>query len=168
LRFIEPYVRELGADTVDLGGGYGVLSSDFEETERAFQMFGAFAKEHRLTLIFEFGKVAAIRAGVLVTRVTSVKERGEGQVAFVDASSFNLGTWERRPLWLTDAAGEAELPTRIQGATCYEHDVFAQGSELPPLKAGDKLVFSLFGAYATSIGASLHGLPAPREAFFGD
>jgi diaminopimelate decarboxylase len=163
---LEPRVRALGASHVNLGGGYGVLSNDWDELSAAFRLLGSFAKRLRLSLTFEFGKVAMARSGALVATVIGSKPRGRGQVLVIDASSYNLGTWESHALMQRRLPGRKRVPTTIIGQTCYEEDIFLARRMCPRFKVGEKLAFTTFGAYATSIGASLHGMPPPRERFF--
>lgn len=167
LRVVEGYVRRYDASVVDMGGGFGVLSNDPGALTEAFAHLHAFSARTGVKLIFEFGKVAVARCGYLVTRVLGTKSRGEARCAVVDASSFNLGTWEpRRVIW-TSARGSRLIPTRIMGPTCYESDIFVDNAALPELRPGDRIVFGPVGAYTMSISASLHGLETPREEFFG-
>jgi diaminopimelate decarboxylase len=151
---------------VDLGGGYGVLSNDWAVMKAAFSLIGEFAGRRKVDVAFEFGKVVSARSGSLVTSVTARKCHGERQTLFVDASSYNLGTLERRRLRHRPAIGEPRLPTTIVGSTCYEDDIFVANQPAPAKTVGDKLVFGSCGAYAASVAGSLHGLPPPPEIFF--
>jgi diaminopimelate decarboxylase len=168
LRAVQAVTAAIRGPQINMGGGYGVLSNDFEETRRAFDVLGRFSRRRRAEIIVEFGKVAIARCGFLITSVIARKERDGDQVLVLDTSAFNLGTWERRHLWRTSSPHRAALRTKIIGPTCYEEDVFLDPCQAPSLKAGDKLAFSLFGAYSASIGASLHGLEPPPEIFFDD
>lgn len=155
------------ATQVNMGGGYGVLSNDWNELTRAFELLARFGRRRRVGLVFEFGKVAVARAGVLVVTILARKLRGRRQILVVDASSYNLGSFERRVLLQQFPRGGRRMPTTIVGPGCYEEDVFAADAMCPALAAGDRLAFVTVGAYTMSIAASLHGLPPPAEHFFG-
>ncbi|ERE00371.1 diaminopimelate decarboxylase family protein [Pseudogulbenkiania ferrooxidans] len=162
---IETLLAGCEVEEINFGGGYGVLSNRADELEAAFELFGDFGQRIGARLVFEFGKAAVARCGVLLASVLAVKRRAGLQFAVVDCSAFNLGEWEPRQLWACDRAEPWSQPTRIVGPSCYEGDLFAATSPAPPLQVGDRLVFAPMGAYAASIAASLHGLPQPASFF---
>lgn len=166
LRGVDDVLEQFRADLVDLGGGYGVLSNDWSVMKAAFSCLSDFTRSRKIKLAFEFGKVVAARSAALVATVIARKVHGDRQILFVDASSYNLGTLERRRLRRITGMHERWMPTTVAGPTCYEDDVFVEGHPAAVHAVGDKVVFGLCGAYATSVTASLHGLPAPREIYF--
>ncbi|HHX8315016.1 TPA: diaminopimelate decarboxylase family protein [Vibrio diabolicus] len=151
----------LSLDTIDFGGGFGVLSNEVKHLETALSLLSRFAKSFGADAIIEPGKAIVARCGYLVTTVLSCKARGGGQIAIVDQSSFNLGDMESRHLRITSSTKNKKLPTIIVGPTCYEGDIWGH-FEVPPLKPGDRIMFSAMGAYTMSIKASLHDLPEPE------
>lgn len=166
LRCADEVMQQFRTDLIDLGGGYAVLSNDWVTLKDAFCSISQFARKRNVSVAFEFGKIVTVRSAVLVTSVTARKTRDDEQILFVDASSYNLGTLERRSLLRAAGRRECQIPTTIAGPTCYEGDVFAVRIPAPIYDIGDKVLFGLCGAYATSVAAALHALPVPREAFF--
>lgn len=162
LGHIRPVVDALGPDVIDLGGGFGVLSNRPEQLEAVLSAMDRFSEETGATILIEPGKALVARCGYLVATVLASKRRGEGQVAIINASSFNLGDMETRRLATASAGDKGCVPTTVIGPTCFEGDIWGQ-FELPMLVPDDRLIFANMGAYTKSIAATLHGLPAPEE-----
>ncbi|MNI19804.1 Diaminopimelate decarboxylase [compost metagenome] len=110
----------------------------------------------------------AANAGVLLSRVIQVNERTDGRRFLVlDAAMNDL----MRPA-LYDAfhdlkpvrpvAGEA-LPYDVVGPVCETGDTFARDRDLPPLKAGDLVVFMSAGAYGAVMSGEYNTRPLAAE-----
>ena len=146
-------------ERLDLGGGLGIPYHhtdgsappphplDYAEVIRR-------TTEHlNVKLIFEPGRMIAGNAGIMVARVTYVKENEGRHFAILDAAMNDL----IRPA-LYDAHHDiipvvqpAEgAPTRVMdvvGPVCESTDRFARERALPPVKAGDLVAFLTAGAY---------------------
>jgi len=89
-------------------------------------------------------------AGLLVTRVRALR----GQWVFVDASrNFlpELLLFARRPILpAVTRSGASRHRYHLSGTTLNTMDVLALGVRLPPIQAGDVLVFLDAGAYSLS------------------
>ncbi|MCL2430014.1 MAG: diaminopimelate decarboxylase [Alphaproteobacteria bacterium] len=140
---------------LDLGGGLGIRYKD--ETPPSVEDYAALVK--RLTrglglqLAFEQGRWVAANAGILVSRVLSVKESIARRFVIVDAAMNDLirpalyGAWhEIVPVAAADGKAQREV-VDVVGPVCETGDVFAAGRPLPPLAAGDLVAFLSAGAY---------------------
>ena len=156
---------------LDLGGGLGVpyygeaaTPSPAEYVAMAARVLDGLNVE----AAFEPGRLMAANAGVLLSRVIQVNERTDGRRFLVlDAAMNDL----MRPA-LYDAfhdlkpvrpvAGEA-LPYDVVGPVCETGDTFARDRDLPPLKAGDLVVFMSAGAYGAVMSGEYNTRPLAAE-----
>jgi len=117
---------------------------------------------------FEPGRLMAANAGVLLSRVIQVNERTDGRRFLVlDAAMNDL----MRPA-LYDAfhdlkpvrprAGEMR-PYDVVGPVCETGDTFARDRDLPPLEAGDLVVFMSAGAYGAVMSGEYNSRPLAAE-----
>lgn len=159
-RVLRQMTEDLRADgrsvtRLDLGGGLGVpyygetaTPSPADYVAMAARVLDGLGVE----AAFEPGRLMAANAGVLLSRVIQVNGRTDGRRFLVlDAAMNDL----MRPA-LYDAfhdlkpvrpvEGEA-LPHDVVGPVCETGDTFARDRDLPPLKAGDLVVFMSAGAY---------------------
>src|SRR5690606_10329148 len=122
---------------------------------------------------FEPGRLLAANAGVLLSRVIQVNERppssgDEGRRFLVlDAAMNDL----MRPA-LYDAFHDLKpvrpvegelLPHDVVGPVCETGDTFARDRDLPPLKAGDLVVFMSAGAYGAVMSGEYNTRPLAAE-----
>ena len=172
--------RDLEADdipveTVDVGGGFGVpyredappldLAAVADATREALgEVEGQFAVEP--------GRYAVADAGVLLTRVNTVKEAPGAVVAGVDAGMTTL----LRPA-LYDAyhavrnlAAEREDPTdrsavgvTVAGPVCETADLICENRPLPRPERGDLLAVGNAGAYGYEMASTYNARPRPAE-----
>ena len=194
---IEPYVSAAekllafaedvgGIETLNLGGGFG---TDYETGQSPD--YAAYAAElvPRLEpfvsrggrIVFEPGRSIAAHAGVLLTRVTYIKESGRKTFAVIDSGMHHL----LRPtlydafhfLWpVRVGAGhapsrrQAEMPMEglerydVVGPICETGDFFAKDRDLPPLQRGDLLAVFGAGAYGMTMASNYNAMPRPAEA----
>jgi diaminopimelate decarboxylase len=169
-------VRALAAGGIalrrlDLGGGFGVPY----ETEPPFDLAAYAALIRRLTvgldleLVFEPGRYLVAEGGVLLSRVLYVKEGGARPCVVLDAGMNDL----LRPA-LYDAyhpivpvaeppATLARTAVDVVGPICESTDVFARARDLPPLRAGDLVVFTGAGAYGAVMASDYNSRPRAAE-----
>ncbi|HEX6114769.1 MAG TPA: diaminopimelate decarboxylase [Geminicoccaceae bacterium] len=169
-------VRALGAAGIplrrlDLGGGLGVPY----RAEPALDLAAYAALIRRLTggldleLVFEPGRYLVAEAGVLLSRVLYVKDSGERPCVVLDAGMNDL----LRPA-LYDAyhpilpvveplTAAARTAVDVVGPICESTDVFARGRDLPPLRAGDLVVFTGAGAYGAVMASDYNSRPRAAE-----
>ncbi len=147
---------------LDLGGGLGVpyagevppSPADYADTIRST------LGDLGCRIVLEPGRLLVGNAGVLVSRVVYVKEGATRTFAIVDAAMNDL----MRPA-LYDAhhaiqpvaeppAGAPLLPVDVVGPVCESGDTFARQRPLPPLAAGDLVVFRTAGAYGAAMAST--------------
>ncbi|MGX1800775.1 diaminopimelate decarboxylase, partial [Brevundimonas naejangsanensis] len=156
---------------LDLGGGLGVPYYGDAATPAPADYVAMAARVLEglnVEAAFEPGRLMAANAGVLLSRVIQVNERTDGRRFLVlDAAMNDL----MRPA-LYDAfhdlkpvrpvTGEA-LPHDVVGPVCETGDTFARDRDLPPLKAGDLVVFMSAGAYGAVMSSEYNTRPLAAE-----
>jgi diaminopimelate decarboxylase len=155
---------------VDVGGGFGV---PYREGDPPLDLEAvATATREALgdvdaTLAVEPGRYVVADAGVLLTRVNTVKETGETAVAGVDAGMTAL----LRPAMYDayHAIGNLDAgdrPTRsvtVAGPVCETADLFCEGRSLPDPRRGDLLALGNAGAYGYEMASTYNSRPRPAE-----
>jgi len=164
-------------DFVDVGGGFGVPYRFTEEPLDLDAMAAATREalqEVDADLRIEPGRYLVADAGLLLTRVNTIKPDGEGVIAGVDAGMTDL----LRPA-LYDASHpiaqvgpegtrDGALVT-VAGPICESTDVLAERRELPRPKRGDLLAVGMTGAYGIEMASQYTSRPrAPVVAFDGE
>lgn len=161
----------LSVSRLDLGGGLGVPyhgQSDLPSIEAYVAMAARVLDGLDVEAAFEPGRLLAANAGVLLSRVIQVNERGDGRRFLVlDAGMNDL----MRPA-LYDAfhdlvpvrprAGEPRLYDLV-GPICESTDVFARDRLLPPMQAGDLVAFMGAGAYGAVLASEYNSRPLVPE-----
>lgn len=151
----------LSVTRLDLGGGLGVPyhgQSDLPSIGDYVAMAARVLDGLGVEAAFEPGRLLAANAGVLLSRVIQVNERGDGRRFLVlDAGMNDL----MRPA-LYDAfhdlvpvrprEGELRLYDLV-GPICESTDIFARDRMLPPLQAGDLVAFMGAGAYGAVLAS---------------
>jgi diaminopimelate decarboxylase len=169
-------------DTLNFGGGFGLddtCRSFFDISEYGTRVTQLMEKINRTTgtsirLILEPGRIIGGDAGYFVTTVTDVKKRGNSQYIGVNASATQFP----RPLMYPDSAfhpvfavqssatrSPTPVPSRVCGCSTYSRDYLARDIELPPVTAGDRIIFGHAGSYCASSHLSFLGFPKCRELF---
>jgi diaminopimelate decarboxylase len=161
----------LAVSRLDLGGGLGVPyhgQGDLPGIADYAAMAARVLEGLDVEAAFEPGRLLAANAGVLVSRVIQVNQRGDGRRFLVlDAGMNDL----MRPA-LYDAfhdlvpvvprEGPLE-PCDIVGPICESTDVFARQRMLPPLQAGDLVAFMSAGAYGAVMAGEYNSRPLVPE-----
>jgi diaminopimelate decarboxylase len=156
---------------MDLGGGLGVPyhgQSDLPSIEAYVAMAARVLDGLEVAAVFEPGRLLAANAGVLLSRVIHVNERGDGRRFLVlDAGMNDL----MRPA-LYDAFHDL-VPVRprdgeprlydLVGPICESTDVFARDRLLPPMQAGDLVAFMGAGAYGAVLASEYNSRPLVPE-----
>lgn len=161
----------LSVTRLDLGGGLGVPyhgQSDLPSIGAYVAMAARVLDRLNVEAAFEPGRLLAANAGVLLSRVIQVNERGDGRRFLVlDAGMNDL----MRPA-LYDAfhdlvpvrprEGEPRLYDLV-GPICESTDVFARDRRLPPMQAGDLVAFMGAGAYGAVLASEYNSRPLVPE-----
>jgi diaminopimelate decarboxylase len=175
-------VKTLRADghtiaRADLGGGLGVPYSKDDPAPPAPEKYGAMVSKAvadlGLDLILEPGRLIAANAGILVSRVTYVKEGEARKFLILDAGMNDL----IRPA-MYDAhhdivsvkePGAARAVYDVVGPVCESSDIFAANRDLPELHAGDLVAILTAGAYGAVMASAYNARPpAPEILVKGD
>ncbi len=126
-----------------------------------------------LRLIQEPGRYLAADAGILLTRVTSVK-RGAETFIGVDAGMNTLvrpamyGAYHHI-VYPSDVRLPHDLPVHIVGQICEARDVIARERPLPrSVDVGDVLALLDAGAYGFAMSSRFHAKPAAAEVLVRD
>ncbi len=161
----------LPVSRLDLGGGLGVPyhgQSDLPSIEAYVAMAARVLDGLEVEAAFEPGRLLAANAGVLLSRVIQVNERGDGRRFLVlDAGMNDL----MRPA-LYDAFHDL-VPVRpregearrydLVGPICESTDIFARDRLLPPMQAGDLVAFMGAGAYGAVLASEYNSRPLVPE-----
>ncbi|HEV2081227.1 MAG TPA: diaminopimelate decarboxylase [Brevundimonas sp.] len=156
---------------LDLGGGLGVAYAGDDPTAPLADYAAMTADTVgglSVDLTLEPGRLIAANAGVLLSRVIQVTQRGDGRrILVLDAAMNDL---LRPALYdafhdLVAAAprdGEA-LPHDVVGPVCETGDTFARDRRLPPVEAGDLVAFTGAGAYGATMASEYNSRPLVPE-----
>jgi len=162
-----------GLAFVDVGGGFGVPYHEDEppldlETvaEATRSALGAVDAQ----LMVEPGRYLVADAGVLVTRVNTVKPAPETTVVGVDAGMTTLA----RPAMYgsyhairnLEVEGDDDRPSMAQtvtGPICESSDVFCTDRSLPESRRGDLLAIGNAGAYGYEMASTYNSRPRPAS-----
>jgi len=101
-------------------------------------------------LILECGRVIVDEAGYLITSVLASKRLPDGRKAYIADAGINLlytSFWYTFNLELDREVQGMGEPSIIYGPLCMNIDVLHEGTILPPLERGTRLIFSPVGAY---------------------
>lgn len=160
--------------TVDLGGGLGVPYAHKDKTNPPSpQEYGEMVRrtvgDLGCKLAFEPGRVITGNAGILVTRVTFVKEAVDRRFVIVDAGMNDLirpAMYDAHHDVLTvvePPLTEALRTADIVGPVCETGDRFTKDCYLPAMKSGDLMAFLTAGAYGAVMASSYNTRPLVPE-----
>lgn len=155
---------------VDLGGGIGITYKD--ETPPDLRAYAGIIRDVIVPLgvhiVLEPGRSIVGDAGVLLSRVVSVKEGNAKKFLILDAAMNDL----MRPA-LYDAyhaivplkqAKKKDTVYDVVGPVCETGDTFLTGEMLPELKAGDLVAIMTAGAYGAAMSSNYNTRPLAAEA----
>ncbi len=155
--------------TVNLGGGYGI-NYEGEKPPKPSQYAALVLpviKHLNATLVLEPGRYISGNSGVLLTRVTYVKQSGSKTFYIVDAG---MGELIRPSLYeayhrIAPAEGSQKSLQKVDvvGPICESGDFFAKDRKLPLMRRGDLMVVFSTGAYGSVMGSTYNARPLPPE-----
>jgi len=167
----------LPVERIDLGGGLGVAYGE-DESELPLEPYGRLLAELKARtgaeLTIEPGRWLVADAGVLVTRVITVKQAGNRRFVVVDAAMNDLirpTLYDaRHPVWpVAEAKGEDHHPATVAGPVCESGDILAVDSPLPDLEPGALVAIGKAGAYGAVMASTYNGrLLVPEAMVRGD
>jgi diaminopimelate decarboxylase len=121
-------------------------------------------------VLIEPGRFLVGNAGVLLTRVRSLKKSGSKTFAIVDAGMNDLirpALYQSYHEIVPVKEGRGDLPNRpidIVGPVCESGDFFALDREMPEVREGDLLAIMSAGAYGFVMASNYNSRPLPAEA----
>lgn len=161
--------KGISLEHIDIGGGLGVRYFDetppsiVDYTQALFQLHS----DLNTTLLLEPGRILTASAGVLVTRVLSLKQAGSKRFCIVDAGMNDF----IRPA-LYDAWHEIISLNPSQKASVFLYDVvgpicesgdFLGKDRLLSVQPGDLLAICQAGAYGFVQSSNYNSRPRPAE-----
>jgi diaminopimelate decarboxylase len=180
MRIAQKIHKDVGVDFefMDFGGGIGVPYKPEEKqvdlksfSEKLVGLFLKRVREYSLgepELYFEPGRYLVAEAGVLLTRVNTVKPTPFRTFVGVDAG-FNVLI---RPAMYGSyhhilVSNKLDEPPKelydICGPLCESGDVFARDRLLPKISEGDVIAILNAGAYGFSMSSTYNSRPKPPE-----
>jgi diaminopimelate decarboxylase len=159
---------------VNLGGGLGVPYRDEADAPPPPSHYAAIVRaaigDLGVRLLFEPGRLIAGNAGVLVTRVISVKRGAAKNFVIVDAAMNDLirptlyDAWHE--IWPVEEAkwSGPRMTADVVGPVCETGDYLALARDVPELGEGDLLAVMTAGAYGASLASQYNSRPLVPEA----
>ena len=160
----------LPVERVDLGGGLGIPYRAGDPVPPTPADYGALVRKAtagwNVRLMFEPGRMIVGNAGVLVTRVVTVKPGDVRTFVVVDAAMNDLlrpslyGAWH--DIRAVAPAGGKMIAT-IVGPVCETGDTFAEDRRIDTVAAGDLVAFMTAGAYGATMASTYNSRPLVPE-----
>ena len=160
------------ARVLDLGGGLGVVERPGEQEPLDLGAVGrnlaSVKRAHPgYELWLEPGRYLVAEAGVLLARVTQLKQKGDAAYVGIDAGMNSL---VRPALYgayheianLSRLSAPATLLADVVGPICETGDVLGHARLLPSTEEGDVMLIATAGAYGRSM-SSRYNLREPAE-----
>jgi diaminopimelate decarboxylase len=183
-KLLAELARDLKRDGIplehlDIGGGLGVPYRGANDIPPTPDEYAAVVKSAMgdlgLKIVLEPGRMIAGNAGILVTRVTYVKEGAEKMFTIVDAAMNDLirpTLYEAyHDIWpVSESRSEmAPMQQDVVGPVCETGDYLAQDRALPPVESGDLLAVMTAGAYGAAMSSTYNSrLLIPEVLVNGD
>lgn len=156
---------------LDLGGGLGVSEKPGQrglETQKLGQVLESVRTAHpRFDLWLEPGRYLVAEAGVLLTTVNQIKDKGHKAFVGVDTGMNSLirpalyGSYHRI-VNLSRWDQPKEILADVVGPICETGDVLGHDRRLPRTQPGDVLLVATAGAYGRAM-ASFYNLREPAQ-----
>jgi diaminopimelate decarboxylase len=155
--------RGIEVPALNVGGGYPLKETpslldphtpDLDDVMQEIRR-GVKGKRH---IIFEPGRFLVGPAGLMLTKVVSVKKDWNGnQLVVVDASLYfiNSASYVSHRIIPVGVDGAGE-ETDVYGSSCASIDLIKAGADLPKLKEGDLLAIMDCGAYSVFLAPRFH------------
>ena len=168
-------VKTLRADghsikRIDLGGGLGVPYAPTDPAPPAPELYGAAVSRAvaglGCELILEPGRLIAANAGVLVSRVTYVKEGEAKKFLILDAGMNDLirpAMYDAHHEIVSVREAAPAAVYDVVGPVCESSDLFGSNRRLPELKEGDLVAILTAGAYGAVMASAYNARPPAAE-----
>lgn len=178
-RLVEIGRRMPDVACLNVGGGFGYDYHEPEQHPFPFETLGAIAgaackelsvvRGRPVLLRVEPGRATVAGAGVLLTRVRSVKRATSRRYVGVDTTTASFTSpvvhGAHRRVVAVEAREPDASPADVCGCTTYSRDFVAQGSPLGAVHVGDLLAVLDVGAYGYCMSSHFLNRPKPAEVF---
>jgi diaminopimelate decarboxylase/aspartate kinase len=166
--------RELfpSVSVVDVGGGLGVPEKPGQGSLDMAAVNAGLETLKRghpgIALWLEPGRYVVARAGVLLLRVTQLKEKGESRYVGVDGGMNALlrpalyGAYHEL-VNLSRLDEPATMTATVVGPICESGDVLGYSRRLPETAEGDVILVGTTGAYGRAMASTYNLRPIPEE-----
>jgi diaminopimelate decarboxylase len=155
---------------IDLGGGLGVPYAPTDPAPPAPELYGAAVSKAvaglGCELILEPGRLIAANAGVLVSRVTYVKEGEARKFLILDAGMNDLirpAMYDAHHEIVSVREGTGGSLYDVVGPVCESSDLFGRDRRLPEMKDGDLVAILTAGAYGAVMASAYNARPPAAE-----
>jgi len=155
---------------IDLGGGLGVPYAPTDPAPPAPELYGAAVSKAvaglGCELILEPGRLIAANAGVLVSRVTYVKEGEARKFLILDAGMNDLirpAMYDAHHEIVSVREGTGGCLYDVVGPVCESSDLFGRDRRLPEMKDGDLVAILTAGAYGAVMASAYNARPPAAE-----
>jgi diaminopimelate decarboxylase len=154
---------------VDLGGGIGITYKD--ETPVNMDAYAGMVAEVigplKVHVVLEPGRSIVGNAGLLLSRVVSVKHGTAKKFLIVDAAMNDLlrpSLYGAYHAVLACKEARATATYDVVGPVCETGDTFLTNEKLPALKDGDLVAIMTSGAYGAAMSSNYNTRPLAAEA----
>ncbi len=155
---------------MDLGGGLGIPYDPKLPLPPSPADYGAMVERVTrgwdVALMFEPGRLIAGNAGVLLSRVVTVKTGATKSFVVLDAAMNDLIRPTLYGVYHDIRAVEpsaGEMVATIVGPVCETGDMFAEDRTIPPVHEGDLLCLMTAGAYGATMAGTYNSRPLVPE-----
>ena len=155
---------------IDLGGGLGVPYAPTDPEPPAPALYGEAVSraiaDLGCALILEPGRLIAANAGVLVSRVTYVKEGEARKFLILDAGMNDLirpAMYDAHHEIVSVREGTGGSLYDVVGPVCESSDLFGRDRRLPQMKEGDLVAILTAGAYGAVMASAYNARPPAAE-----
>lgn len=160
----------IAVHVLNFGGGF---AARYEQAPPAIEEVAALVipllAPLNVELLLEPGRYVVAEAGILVTRVLTVKDAGDKSFVVVDAAMNDLIRpalyGAEHPLLAVTAPrnGAKSVRADVVGPVCESGDFLARDRTLPRPERGDLLAIGSAGAYAFSMSSQYNSRPRAAE-----
>ncbi len=161
--------RELRVESLDFGGGIGVVYDD--ETPPDLPGYAALVRDHLAgactRLMTEPGRFLVAESGVLLSKIVHIKSTPGRPILILNAGMNDLVRpamydASHRIIPVKDTHSATSLYD-IAGPVCESSDIFARNQALMTPAPGDVMAIMDAGAYGFSMASPYNSRPLPAE-----
>ena len=153
---------------LDLGGGFGVTYQNENEIDlnKLSNLINRIFGNENLKISIEPGRYLVANAGILITKILTIKKSGSINYLITDAG---MQTLIRPALYnafhkiISLKKNNSKEIYTIAGPICESSDVFAKNIELPIQETGNFLAICDTGAYGFVMASNYNTISLPAE-----